>query len=347
LFIKENHSIAQFITKQIERYTMVQKINLHEREQIFKLLCEQKTISEIAHKTNRHISTIYRELERLPKNEYSPAVAQDQASLKAKNSKKKEKLQNNELKNYVLQKLYKFWSPEQISNRLPLDYTEEADMRISHETIYRFIYKLEDLLEKENLIQCLRRRKKRRYPRKRKKETRTNIPNLTSIRERPKESEDRKESGHWEGDLIVGKDHQSAAGTLVERTSRFTLIVPLLKNKYSNTVVFNFAEAFKNVPSCLKKSLTYDRGSEMAWHEVFTRETGIKVFFADPHSPWQRGTNENTNGLIRQFFPKKTDLSKFTVEDFLRAQDLLNNRPRKVLGFKTPLEKLQSLMNEI
>ena len=148
----------------------------------------------------------------------------------------------------------------------------------------------------------------------------------------------------WEGDLIMGKEHKTAIGTLVERTLRFTLIVPLIKKKDSVTTVVNFAKAFEMLPEWLKKSLTYDRGSEMSWHEVFTKDTGIKVYFADPHSPWQRGTNENTNGLIRQFFPKKTDFSKCTLEEIQRAQDLLNNRPRKVLGFMTPLEKLRSII---
>lgn len=323
---------------------MVQKLTLQDREQIFKLLCEHESISSIAIKLNRDVSTIYRELQRVPKGEYSPATAHSQASLKAKNSKKKKKLQNKELRNYVLQKLDLFWSPEQISKRIILDYPFDTIMRISHETIYRFIYGLKDLLEKEKLIKRLRQRKKRRYSRKRKKENRTRIANLISIRERPKESETRQEEGHWEGDLIIGKDHKTAIGTLVERTSRFTLIVPLSKNKDSFTTVLSFAEAFEKIPSCLKKSLTYDRGSEMAWHEMFTNKTGIKVFFADPHSPWQRGTNENTNGLIRQFFPKKTDFSKYAKEDFQKTQDLLNNRPRKVLDFQTPLEKLVSLV---
>jgi len=180
--------------------------------------------------------------------------------------------------------------------------------------------------------------------RKKKKNRRTNIPNLTSIWKRPKEAEDRKELGHWEGDLIIGKDHATAIGTLVERRLRYTLIVPLFKNKFSVTTVVNFAKAFESLPKSLIKSLTYDRGSEMSWLEVLSKMTGIKVYFADPHSPWQRGTNENTNGLIRQFFPKGTDFSKYTVEDLQRVQDLLNNRPRKVLRFMTPREKLISLI---
>jgi transposase, IS30 family len=323
---------------------VVQKTSLKEREQIFKLLSEKAPMAKIANQLGRNKSTIYRELQRLPQNAYSPTTAHVLASIKAKNSKKKEKLQNKELRDYVTQKLMAYWSPEQISNRLLLDYPQSLFMRISHETIYRFVYRIKDPYEKAKLILCLRQRKKKRLSRKRKKGRRTNIPNLTSIWDRPKEIEARKELGHWEGDLIIGKGHTTAIGTLVERRLRYTLIVPLLKNKFSVTTVVNFAKAFESLPKSLTKSLTYDRGSEMSWHEVLTKNTGISVFFADPHSPWQRGTNENTNGLIRQFFPKRTDFSKCTIEDLQKVQDLLNSRPRKVLGFRTPQEKLTALM---
>ncbi len=322
---------------------MAQKITLKEREHIFKLLSEKEPFSEIAFQLNRHISTIYREIQRLPKGKYSPTEAHMQALNKSKNSKKKEKLQNKKLQDYVLGKLYNYWSPEQISKRLLIDYPDDDSMRVSHEAIYQFIYRIENLEEKRKIIQCLRQRKKKRYSRKGKKRKRTNIINLTSIRKRPKECEKREELGHWEGDLIIGKDHKTAIGTLVERTLRYTLIVPLIAKKDTVTTVISFAKAFECFPDSLKKSLTYDRGTEMAWHEVFTKKTGIKVYFADPHSPWQRGTNENTNGLIRQFFPKRTDFSKYTKEDFQKVQELLNNRPKKVLGFMTPKEKLLSL----
>lgn len=323
---------------------MVQKISLNEREQIFKLLSEKEPIAKIANVLGRNKTSIYRELKRLFQNAYSPSAAHALVSIKAKNSKKKEKLQNKELRDYVTQKLTAYWSPEQISKRLLLDYQNNPLMHISHETIYRFIYKLKDPQEKEKLILCLRQRKKKRHSRKRKKGRRTNIPNPTSIWDRPKEIEDRKELGHWEGDLIVGKGHATAIGTLVERKTRYTLIVPLFKNKFSVTTVTSFAKAFESLPKSLIKSLTYDRGSEMSWHEVLTKHIGIKVYFADPHSPWQRGTNENTNGLIRQFFPKRTDFSKCTLKEIIMVQDLLNNRPRKSLGFMTPQETLTSLM---
>lgn len=228
---------------------MVQKLNLLEREQIFQLLSQHEPPSIIALRLNRHISTIYRELNRLPKGAYSPSAAQEQASSKAKNSRKHKKLQSEELRKYVREKLYQYWSPEQISERLLIDYPDNSLMRISPETIYRFIYNLEDPEEKEQVIKLLRQRKKRRHSRKGKKGKRTSIPNLISIWERPKESEDREELGHWEGDLIIGKNGKTAIGTLVERTLRLTLIVPLFKNKYSVTTVVGFAKAFEKLPA--------------------------------------------------------------------------------------------------
>jgi len=169
-------------------------------------------------------------------------------------------------------------------------------------------------------------------------EKRGKIKNATSIHERPKEVEDRTTFGHWEGDLIIGKDHKTAIGSLVERKSRWLKIVPLTGGKDSRSVIQSFALALSDIPSNLKTSLTYDRGQEMSLHETFTELTGIKVYFADPRAPWQRGTNENTNGLIRDFFQKKTDFSHYNEADFQRVEDLLNDRPRKVLGFKPPRE---------
>ena len=166
---------------------------------------------------------------------------------------------------------------------------------------------------------------------------------MLSIDERPKEVEDRIVPGHWEGDLIIGKNQKTALGTLVERTTRFTMLVPL-KARDSWEVYKSFAKMVKKIPQELARSLTYDRGTEMRQHKLFTRDTNVKVYFAHPYSPWERGTNENTNGLIRQFFPKKTDFSKVTLKEIKRAQDLLNGRPRKVLGWKKPNEVFQELI---
>lgn len=323
---------------------MVQKITLLEREKIFELLSKKTPISKIAQAINKHRSNVYREINRLPLGSYSPSLSQLDANNKAKNSRKKAKFANYELEKYVIEKLYSFTSPDQISNRLLIDFPDDLSMRISHETIYQFIYKNKDPTEKSKLIKCLRQRKKRRYTRKRKNEKRGKIPNMISIKERSPKVEQRIELGHWEGDHVVGKDHRTAIATLVERSSRYTIIVPLIKNKSSLDTVSSFIQIFNTMPNELRKSLTYDRGKEMTLHEIFTKITDVQVFFADPHSPWQRGTNENTNGLIRQFFPKGTDFSKYRIDDYQKVQDLLNNRPRKVLGYMTPKEKLSIMM---
>lgn len=319
---------------------MASRINLPERETLFKLLAQKIPIVEIAKFLNRHRSTIYKEINRIP-CAYSPSVAQNDANLKSMNSKKNIKLQNEELQKFVKTKIFEYWSPEQISGRLKLLYPNDQKMKVSTEAIYQFIYNLENDVEKINLITHLRRKKKKRHSRKNKNEKRGKIPNIKSIHERPKSVETRNDLGHWEGDLIIGKDHKSAIGTLVERKTRFTIIVSLPNGKKSETVVNAFIDEFKQLPLGLKKSLTYDRGTEMSYHSRLTTQTGVIVYFADPHSPWQRGSNENTNGLIRSFFPKGTDFSNYSKKAFEKAQNFLNNRPRKVLKYLTPNEFLQ------
>jgi len=320
---------------------MASRIALPERETLFKLLAQKIPIVEIAKFSNRHRSAIYKEINRIP-GDYSPSVAQNDANLKSMNSKKNIKLQNEELQKFVKEKIFEYWSPEQISGRLKLLYPNDKKMNISTETIYQFIYNLKNEVEKTQLIKYLRRRKKKRYSRKNKKKKRETIPNIKSIHERPKSIEKRTDIGHWEGDLIIGKDHRSAIGTLVERKTRFTIIVALPNGKTSETVVKAFIDEFKRLPLCLKKSLTYDRGTEMSYHSRLTTQTGIIVYFADPHSPWQRGSNENTNGLIRSFFPKGTDFSNYSEKAFEKVQNFLNNRPRKVLNYLTPNEFIQA-----
>ena len=318
---------------------MAKKLILQEREKIFEYLNKGYVIRDIAIILNRHRSSIYREINRLS-NAYSPSLAQLNANNKAKNSKKKEKFFNEDLKCYVLSRLKLFWSPEQISKRLKIDYPKYNAMHVCTETIYQFIYTTQNMHEKRKLISYLRQRKKYRFSRKGQNEKRGKIPNMTSIHKRSKKIDKRKSFGHWEGDLVIGKDHQTAIGTLVERKSRYTIIVPLIKKKDSYSTVSSFINVFKQLPGFLKKTLTYDRGKEMSFHEMLTKETGILVYFADPHSPWQRGTNENTNGLIRTFFPKGTDFSMYSEDDFSKVQKLLNNRPRKALRFLTPNEFL-------
>ena len=241
---------------------MASRINLPEREQLYKLMALSTPIVEIAKVLNRHRSALYKEINRIS-GEYSPSAAQNDAYLKSKNSKKNIKLQNEELQKFVKAKILDHWSPEQISGRLKLLYPNNPKMNISTETIYRFIYNLEDEAEKANLIKHLRRKKKRRYSRKNKTEKRGKIINMKSIHERPQSVESRDDLGHWEVDLIIGKDHASAIGTLVERTTRYTLIVNLRDGKESEKTVTAFIDEFNKLPKCLRKSLTYDRGTEM------------------------------------------------------------------------------------
>jgi IS30 family transposase len=220
-------------------------------------------------------------------------------------------------------------------------------MRISHEAIYQYIYVLPRGSLKKELITALRQERKYRRKRNGRKqpsaETRGKIANMLSIEERPAEVADRTVPGHWEGDLILGKYKRTALGTLVERTTRTTILVPL-KAKDAASVRRAYVRALRTLPKSLTKTLTYDQGKEMSQHQKFTIATDIKVYFAHPASPWERGTNENTNGLIRQYFPKGTDFSKVSVAEIKRVQHELNDRPRKVLGWKKPDEVFNQLV---
>jgi IS30 family transposase len=249
------------------------------------------------------------------------------------------------------------WSPQQISKRLEVDFPDDPSMRISHETIYQALYIVgRGALERE-LILCLRTGRSLRMPRARpKRGARAHVTEHTLLRERPTEAEDRAVPGHWEGDLIIGAE-RSAIGTVVERSTRLLKLVhlprehgwgvaapvkngPALSGYGAESMNKALSAAMTSIPLPLLRSLTWDRGKEMSAHAAFTAETGIPVYFADPHSPWQRGTNENMNGLLRQYFPKGTDLSRWSADDLAAVADALNNRPRKVLGWRTPAEAM-------
>jgi IS30 family transposase len=219
-------------------------------------------------------------------------------------------------------------------------------MRISPEAIYSSIYVLPKGTLKKELLACLRRERKRRHKRKEQGSEpviRGKIQDMLSIEERPTEIADRIVPGHWEGDLLVGKNRQSYLGSLVERTTRTTILVPLT-NKSAEEVRKAFAKEAKKLPEQMRRSMTYDQGTEMAEHKLFTKETQMQGYFAHPASPWERGTNENTNDIIRQFFPKGTDFSKISRREVKHVQHLLNGRPRKVLGYATPYEVFHSLL---
>ena len=301
--------------------------------------------NQIAIKLNFNRSTITREIHRNSKSKGNYIA--DYANKKNDSRVRKRKLGklkiliNPSLKQFVEDKLKLAWSPFQIASKVKLDFKEDKSMQISHEAIYQYIYVLPRGELKKTLITGLRQnRKYRRTPRKQKQdeEMRGKIKDMLSIHERPIEVQDRIIPGHWESDLIIGKYKQSAVATLVERVTRYTLIVPLAQGKDAVSVREALSKAVKNIPVHLRRTLTHDQGKEMSQHQQFTIDTNMTVYFADPASPWQRGTNENTNGLIRQFFPKGTDFRIVSDQEIQRVQDLLNERPRQILDFKTPSE---------
>lgn len=317
-----------------------QRLNLYEREEISRSLMMNLSYRQIANLLGRAPSTIYRELYRknFSRLSYRAVVAQQRAQETTHIPRRQRKLNVNiELQRVVIEYLHLRWSPEQIAKRLPLMYPSDMTMRISHESIYAYIYVYPRRHLKRRLLFYLRRKHKYRRIRNKERQKTHPIQDFISIDERPPEVNSRKIAGHWEGDLIMGPGNASSIGTLVERTTRMTFLVKT-KNHDAATVRKAFAYKFSRLPEKLKRSLTYDQGQEMAEHKAFTQETKIRVYFAHPHSPWERGTNENTNALVRDFFPKGTDFSKITTKQLNRVQDLLNDRPRKVLNWRTPRE---------
>jgi IS30 family transposase len=243
----------------------------------------------------------------------------------------------------VAEGLEQLWSPEAISRRLRLEHPDDPMMWVSHETIYQSLYVQGRGELRRELARCLRSGRAQRRPRGPASGV-GKIPNMVMISERPAEVEDRAVPGHWEGDLIIGKDHQSAVGTLVERTTRFVLLLHLGSGKDAESVKAAMQKAITTLPDRLVKTITWDQGAEMGRHVDFTVETGVPIYFCDPHSPWQRGSNENTNGLLRQYMPKGTDLSVHSEKHLEAIAKSLNNRPRKTLGYLKPSEKLAELL---
>lgn len=326
------------------------RLSLEEREEISRGLACGEYLSDIAKRIHRDKSTISREVNghASKKHGYRAASAQRQSAHASSFRRKGHSkiLENAKLEKEIQSHILLKWSPEQIVSHLKKTYPGDMTMQISHESIYTYVHVLPRGELKRQLLAGLR--QQRKYRRKQKKqsakeETRGKLADMLSIEERPKEIEHRIIPGHWEGDLILGKSKRTALGTLVERTTRFTLLVPL-KEKDAVNVRKAFAREVKRLPQQLRQSLTYDQGKEMGEHKLFTKQTKMQVYFAHPGSPWERGTNENTNGLVRQYFPKGTDFSQVTVREIKKAQRLLNGRPRKTLGFETPAETFNTLL---
>jgi IS30 family transposase len=376
-------------------------LSFAEREELALLKAQGLGVRAISRQLQRHHSTISRELRRNAatrggKPEYRASVAQWKAQTAARRPKPAKLAVNPRLQQYVQERLSgqlhrpdgspaagpvttwkglnkphradrrwaTAWSPEQISRRLVVDFPDDAGMRISHEAIYQALYIQGRGALKRELVACLRTGRALRKPRERaRNKPQGHVTADVVLSERPAEAEDRAVPGHWEGDLIIGLN-RSAIGTVVERTSRYTLLVHLPRRpghglvppvKNGPSLGGYGAIAMKDaltttmtaMPADLLRSLTWDRGKELSAHAQFKIDTGIAVYFADPHSPWQRGTNENTNGLLRQYFPKGTDLSRWAQEDLLAVQDAINSRPRKVLSWKTAAEFLDERLRSL
>jgi IS30 family transposase len=373
-------------------------LSFAEREEIAILNAQDVGVREIARRLGRSPSTISRELRRNASTRshatpYRASTAQWHAERRASRPKVAKLATNDRLREYVQDRLAgtiarpdgelvagpevrfigrrhgrrqdrrwaKAWSPEQISNRLRLDYPDDESMRISHEAIYQALYVQGRGALQRELVACLRTGRALRVPRARTQgRGKKFVTPQVMISQRPAEAEDRAVPGHWEGDLIVGLD-SSAIGTLVERTTRFTTLLhlprmdghgngprvkngPPLAGHGAEAVRDAIAETIITLPEQLRRSLTWDQGAEMAQHAQLRIDTGLAIYFCDPQSPWQRGTNENTNGLLRQYFPKGTDLSRHSRDDLDAVAHALNTRPRKTLEWKTPAEALDELL---
>jgi IS30 family transposase len=318
-------------------------LGLAEREDISRGIASGSSIREIASRLERAVSTISREVSRHGgRPAYRAHDADRQAWVSALRPKRCLLAVNRKLRDIVASRLILDWSPEQISGWLKIHYPNNESMRVSHETIYRSLFIQARGVLKKELLDHLRSKRRMRRSRHASEhgQSRGQIVDAISIRERPAEAEDRAIPGHWEGDLLSGAKNSFIA-TLVERHSRFAMLIKV-PSKETEAVVAALSLHVRKLPVTLRRSLTWDRGLEMAKHKDFTVATDVKVYFCDPQSPWQRGTNENTNLLLRQYFPRGTDLSGYSQEQLDQVSLLLNQRPRKTLGFETPASKLHA-----
>jgi IS30 family transposase len=321
-----------------------------ERATIMLMLRERHSARAIARALCRVPATISREIRRQPQHgtlPYEATRAAAHAFSQSCRSRNRPKLRpGSPLFESVAQHLREGWSPLHIAGRLRRMEPDNASLRVCHETIYVALYALPRGELRRELLACLRQGRQARRPRSRGSDRRGFVTDDIKIAARPEDIAERLVPGHWEGDLIKGAFNRSAVGTLVERTSRLVMLARV-DALDAAAVQQGFERLFEQMPKGLRKTLTYDRGSEMARHQELTRSTGVKVYFADPYSPWQRGSNENANGLIRQYLPKGTDLSGLTQDDLDDIAYKLNSRPRKILDFQTPREVYNQHLNAI
>ena len=319
-------------------------LSLAEREEIAVGLAGGQSYREVGARIGRPASTVSREVARNgPRGRYRALRAQALAEQRGRRPKEAKLAVNVELRGWVQGKLERRWSPEQISAALRAEFAGRPEMQVSHETIYQSIYVQGRGALRRELAACLRTGRALRKPRRAGAERRGRIAGMVNISERPAEADDRAVPGHWEGDLIIGT-RNSAIGTLVERSTRFVLLLHLPAGHGADAVAAAMTEAMGTLPAQLRRSLTWDQGYEMARHARIAMATGLDIYFCDPHSPWQRGSNENTNGLLRQYFPKGTDLAVHSREHLDQVAAELNARPRKTLGWRTPARALDEVL---
>jgi IS30 family transposase len=320
------------------------RLSLEERIEIRVGLELGVSFTVIATQLGRAPSTVSREVNANGgRARYRPIAAHRRAWAQARRPKPTKLAASPQLCTRVTADLEAWWSPKQIAQRLCAEFGDDTTMRISHETIYKSLYVQGRGELRRELARCLRTGRAQRRPRNR-LERRGRIRDMVMISDRPAEVDDRAVPGHWEGDLILGKDGKSQIGTLVERATRYVMLLHLPNDRSAAAVRDAMTETIMTLPASLRRTLTWDQGKEMSEHAQFTIDTGVEVFFCDPHSPWQRGSNENTNGLLRQYFPKGTDLSVHDAATLQAAADSLNGRPRETLAWKKPSEKLAELL---
>ncbi len=326
-------------------------LSYEERSTIALGLQQGMSVRAIARALGRSPSTISRESRRnAPAAPYNCKFAQQRYQRRRRYSRPQPKLApESTLFKQVCRLLRRLWSPEQIAGHLATVHGTDQRQRVSHESIYTCIYAQPKGELRRELIACLRMARAKRWPRSRGTDRRGEIADLLSIHVRPPQINERQFPGHWEGDLIKGAGNLSAVGTLVERSSRLLMLAKLPHPQPATAahVLQAFSDKLLSIAQPLRQTLTYDRGKEMACHRQLSQRTGIAVYFCDPHSPWQRGTNENTNGLVRQYLPKGTDLSGYSQEQLDAIADEINNRPRKTLGWASPIEVYRAYLDKL